>query len=102
MATNVKRDYYSVTVKGVKVKMVKDAMNDMETVEMLGAMQDGDVFAFPKLCKKLFGEKSYETIKEKLKDSTGTTSVTAMTEFFIEALKACNALEAKNYSGSPE
>ena len=102
MATNAKRDFYNVTVKGVKVKVAKDAMDDMETVELLGAMQDGDVFAFPKLCKKLFGEKSYETIKEKLKDSAGTTSVTAMTEFFTDALKACNALEAKNSSGSPE
>lgn len=102
MTTAAKSDFYNVTVKGVKVKVAKNAMDDMETVELLGAMQNGDVFAFPKLCKKLFGDKSYETLKEKLKNSSGITTVTAMTEFFTQALTACNALEAKNSSGSPE
>lgn len=100
MATN--KDYYTPTVKGIKVKVSKDVLDDMETVELLGAMQDGDIFAFPKLCKKMFGDDAYKEIREKLANDAGVTTVTAMSEFFTQVLTACNALAAKNSSGSPK
>ena len=38
----------TVNVKGIDVTVDKEVMNDIEVVELLGEVQDGNIFAFPK------------------------------------------------------
>lgn len=94
--TSNKREYYNITVRGIKLKVAKDAMDDMEVVELMGAIQNGEIFAFPKLAKLLFGEDGYKTAKDGLADKNGRTRLTDMAKFFEEVMTACNAVEAKN------
>ena len=90
-----KRDCYNVTVQGINVKVAKDVIDDIDLLEDLAALDDGDVFAFPRVCKRLFGD-DYQRVKGELADKRGITTATAMSEFFEKVLKACNALSAKN------
>lgn len=85
----------TVTVKGVDVTVDKEVMNDIEVVELLGEMQDGNIFAFPKLCKRVFGEQ-YPKVKSALANKAGVTTATSMTEFFNELMEKMNEGEAKN------
>lgn len=87
---------YNVTVRGISLAIPKDVLDDIDTIDLLGEVQDGNVFAFPKLAKRLFGEKGYEKVKGGLSDADGRTKVSDMAEFFTEVFNACNALSAKN------
>ena len=86
---------YSVTVRGIALKIPKDALDDIGLVELLGDMQDGDIFAFPKAAKMLFGE-SYADVIAGLADANGKTRLSDTVEFFNEVLTACSEDEAKN------
>lgn len=94
--TKPKNEYFNVTVDGVNLKIAKDVMDDLDTLDLLGEVQDGNVFAFSKLAKRMFGEEDYVRIKESLADKDGRTKVTDMSNFFVKTLEACNSDEAKN------
>lgn len=97
MASNSSRSkYYNVTVKGITLRITKDVLDDIETVDLLSEVQNGNIFAFPKLAKKVFGEEGFKKVKEGLADADGRTRVSAVIEFFGEVFTACNALAAKN------
>lgn len=99
MATNGKAKAsetpVTVNVKGIDVTVDKEAMNDIEVVELLGEMQDGNIFAFPKLCKRVFGDQ-YPKVKSALANKAGVTTATSMTGFFNELMAKMNEGGAKN------
>ena len=95
-ANNSRAKNFNVTVRGIKLSIPKDVLDDIDMVELLGEVQDGDVFAFPKLAKLMFGEDGFKRVKEGLSGEDGRTKVTDVVELFTEALNACNALAAKN------
>ena len=84
-----------VTVDGISVSVEREAMNDIDVVEWLGDMQDGNIFVFPKLCKRVFGDQ-YKEVKEALADESGRTTADAVMSFFLKLMSEINALEAKN------
>ncbi len=96
MASSNRSKNYNVTVRGISLAIPKDVLDDIDTIDLLGEVQDGNVFAFPKLSKRLFGEKGYEKVKGGLAGKDGRTKVSDMVEFFTEVFSACNALSAKN------
>lgn len=97
MASNSSRSkYYNVTVEGISLRIPKDVIDDIEVVELLGEVQDGNIFSFAKLAKRMFGEEGYKKVKEGLADKNGRTKVSDMSNFFTKVLTACNALAAKN------
>ena len=85
----------TVNVKGIDVTVDKEVMNDIEVVELLGEVQDGNIFAFPKLCKRVFGDQ-YPMVKSALENKAGITTATSMTEVFKELMEKMNEGEAKN------
>ncbi len=88
--------HFTVTVRGITLKIKKDAVDDIEVVELLGDIQEGDIFAFPKLARLMFGEDGYQQVKEGLARKDGRTRVTDVFDFFTEVFVACDALTAKN------
>lgn len=97
MASNSSRSkYYNVTVDGISLRIPKDVIDDIEVVELLSDVQDGNIFSFAKLARRMFGEEGYQKVKDSLADKDGRTRVTDMSDFLIKVFKACNALEAKN------
>lgn len=95
MATS-KDAHFTVTVRGITLKIKKDVVDDIEVVELLGDIQEGDIFAFPKLARLMFGEDGYQKVKEGLARKDGRTRVTDVFDFFTEVFVACDALAAKN------
>lgn len=85
----------TVNVKGIDVTVDKEVMNDIEVVELLGEVQDGNIFAFPKLCKRVFGDQ-YPKVKSALANKAGITTAVSMTEVFKELMEKMNEGEAKN------
>lgn len=84
-----------VTVKGIDVTVDKELMNDIDAVELFGELQDGNIFAFPKLAKRVFGDQ-YPKVKKALENKDGVTTATDMVAFFAELMKKMNEDEAKN------
>lgn len=86
---------FNITVRGIPLRIPRDVLDDLELVELLGALQDGDIFAFPKAARMLFGNK-YEEVRAGLADKDGKTKLSDTVEFFNEVLVACNEVDAKN------
>lgn len=83
-----------VTVKGITVEVPTDVMDDIDMLEWIGEMQEGNIFVFPKILRRMFGD-NYVVVKEKL-STDGITTTTEMTDFFTGVMNALSALDAKN------
>lgn len=95
MAATNKSKYRNVTVDGLSLRIPKDAFDDMEVADLLGEMEDGNIFAFPKLAKRIFGDE-YKKVIEHLKGKDGRTKVSDACDFFNKTMKAIHAISAKN------
>ncbi len=84
-----------LTVRGITVSVSPDLMDDIEMVDDFAAVQDGDVFAVPRLLRRMFGDE-YQRVKAALADPDGVTRASEFTSFMAEVLTALNAVEAKN------
>lgn len=84
-----------VTVRGITVAVDPDLMDDIDMVDDFAAVQDGDVFAIPRLLRRLFGD-DYRRVKHGLAGADGVTKATDFIEFMGEVMRAVSALEAKN------
>lgn len=84
-----------VTVRGVTVAVDPDLMDDIDMVDDFSAVQDGDVFAIPRLLRRMFGA-DYQRVKEELAGPGGVTRATDFVEFMTEVMTAVSAVEAKN------
>lgn len=84
-----------VTVDGITVFINQEHLDDMETIELLGRLQDGDILSLPQVMEKLFGKKKYLEIKDKLAEN-GVTKASAVAEWISKVFTAMEALQAKN------
>lgn len=75
-----------VETHGLKLTVNENAANDMNYVEMLGELDDGNILVFPKLCKLLFGKEQYAQILDAIKTDDGRAPVTDMVDFFSEVM----------------
>lgn len=86
----------TINIDGETYIVDADCLDDIDTVELLGRMVDGDIFAFPLACKRILGEDGYEKVKMKLALENGRTRATDMVEFIMKVLQACGDEQAKN------
>ncbi len=81
MAASEEGKTLAVEVDGIPVVINRDAFSDdIETLELLADVDDGNVFAIVKLMKRIFGDEQYTNIKASLRKD-GRTSVTDMVTF---------------------
>lgn len=72
---------FCAEVEGIPVSIDMGAFtDDIETLELLGEIEDGNAFALTKLMRHLFGDEQYANIKASLRKG-GRTSVSDMTGF---------------------
>ena len=78
------------TIKGVKLNLDPQQFDDMELLEQLGEIQDGNPLVFPKVMLRLAGgsKKKRDEIYDALRDKDGRVSVEAASEFFMKAMQA--------------
>lgn len=87
----------TVEAKGVEVTVQEDVFDNIDVFDDLAAIQDGDVFAIPRLMRAVLGG-DYQRVKAALANEEGVTTVTAITEFFGELMEklADESEKAKN------
>lgn len=76
----------AVEAKGVEVAVPEDVFDNIDVFDDLAAIQEGDVFAIPRLMRSVLGGE-YQRVKAALANEDGVTTVTAITEFFGELME---------------
>lgn len=73
---------------GVPVSIDRDVLaDDIDTLELLGAVDDGEVLKTPRLMRHILGDEQYEAVKAALAED-GRTSVSRMAEFIAGVFAA--------------
>lgn len=85
-----------VTVRGVALTVDRDRLSTLDFVELLADVDEGNTLLMPKLLKFTFGNEQYTAIKAALAGEDGTTPMSAIIGFWVEAFAALNETEAKN------
>ncbi len=86
----------SVEVEGIPVTIDRSALSDdMETLELLADIDDGDLLSIVRLMRHVFGDEQYRNIKRSLRKD-GRTSLTDMNAFLTGVFAAIGGDEAKN------
>ncbi|MCE0510845.1 hypothetical protein LVJ59_17490 [Microbacterium sp. KKR3/1] len=77
----------TVTIKGITVKIDKDALDDFELLDDLAKMQDGEGARIASVAHRLFGD-DFKTVMDGLRGDNGRVSVEVASEFISEVLAA--------------
>lgn len=76
----------TVEAKGIEVTIPENVFDNIEVFDDLAAIQDGDLFAIPRLMRNVLGGE-YRRVKAALANEEGVTTVTAITGFFGELME---------------
>lgn len=88
-------DVICAEVRGIPVRVERDALaNDIETLELLADIDEGNPLKLVRLMAHVFGEEQYAAIKKSLAKD-GRTTVSDMTDFMGEVFEAIGDV-AKN------
>lgn len=72
-----------IIVDGIKADVTQDDFDDIEVLELLAEIGEGNGTKAVKLLKLVFGEEKYAEIKEKLRDpETGKTKTSTIMDWF--------------------
>ena len=80
-----------VTVDGLELVIDGAAIEDIETLDLLDDVSEGNVLKVKKLMVAVFGDESWAKIREHLKGADGRVNAGDAAEFFGEALEAYGA-----------
>jgi hypothetical protein len=76
----------SITVRGVDLTIDPNVFMSIDFLELMSKAQNADATALVGLCKLVFGDNQYETVKKALKGENGFTPVKDIMEFFDEVV----------------
>lgn len=80
-----------VEVRGKTFAIDPDWREDYEVVIMIGQMDQGNPMVIPPLMTRLIGEQSADFVTESLRGENGIIRVSAVREWIIDFISACNA-----------
>jgi hypothetical protein len=73
-----------VIIKGKTFKIDKDSFNDLEVLEALNELENGNALVLPQLIKKIVGNENYTRILSVLKDEKGRVPIESVADLFIK------------------
>lgn len=76
------------TKDGLEINVNKEAFNDMETLDALVDLNDEDVFAISRLCKKVFTKEEKKKLYDFYRDKDGQVKIETFIPVFTEILEA--------------
>ncbi|MEG1433905.1 hypothetical protein [Eubacterium sp.] len=79
-----------IEVDGISVEIPMERLEDMDTIEAMSDIQEGNALKIVPLFRRIFGG-DYSRIKTELKGDSETLSVETMTNWFTKAMEALNA-----------
>jgi hypothetical protein len=75
----------TVEFRGKSYVIDADAAGDVELIEALAELDEGNHLVLPRVVRSLVGSEQYAAFKESVRDAdTGRVSVTALRDFFRE------------------
>lgn len=72
-----------VTVSGIDVTVKPVVLNDIDVIDALAEIEDGNILKLPKLLKLVFGE-DWKRIKDGLRNEDGRVEAGIATQFFLD------------------
>lgn len=81
-----------VECMGIEVTIDKDRFDDIELIDMMDDVQDGDPLKVGKILKKILGS-DWKRVYDELRDDRGVVPASKAMEFFGDVMEAA---EAKN------
>ena len=79
-----------IEVDGISVEIPMERLEDMETLEAMSDIQEGNALKIVPLFRRIFGD-DYKRIKAELKGDAEILSVETMTNWFTKAMEPLNA-----------
>lgn len=75
------------TACGVTVTIDPNALNDFETFELIAKLNEGDMFVFPQLFRRVIGAGADVVLKDLADKKTGRVTLDVASEFLKEVLE---------------
>lgn len=76
-------------VMGVRVKLDVDALDDVDILDLLAELNDGNALVLNRLLKALFRDR-YQEVREALSED-GRFKASTAADFLVQVLEAANA-----------
>ncbi len=83
------------TKEGLEINVNKEAFNDMETLDALVDLNDEDVFAISRLCKKVFSKEDRKKLYDFYRDEKGQVKLETFIPVFSYIMESLGE-EEKN------
>ncbi len=78
----------AIEVDGIPVSIEREVLsNDLDTLELLADIDDGNLLSIVRLMRRVFGEEQYRNIKASLRKD-GRTSMSDMNDFMVKVFSA--------------
>ena len=81
----------AVEVDGLSLTVDKDALEDIETLDLLDELSEGNVLKLKKLIVTVVGNDGWETVRDHLKGDSGRVNAGDAAEFFKKLLEEVGA-----------
>lgn len=79
----------TITVDGIQVHVDGTLNDDLEVLDWMNELNDGNVFHLPKLLRRLVGD-DYTRVLDHLRDSQGIVRQKTAIEFVLDLFKAAS------------
>ena len=81
----------TVEVEGIELTIDMDAIEDLDTLDMLDEIQGGNVFKLKKLMVAVLGDEGWKAAKSHLAGDSGRVTASAASEFIGAVFEAVGA-----------
>ena len=83
------------TKEGLEINVNKEAFNDMEALDALVDLNDEDIFAISRICKKVFSKEDRKKLYDFYRDEDGRVKIETFIPVFTEIMESLGE-EEKN------
>lgn len=75
----------NVEIDGIKVALDKDALDDIELIDWMDEVADGNALKVPKILKRILGDQ-YKRVYDELRNERGVVTATKAADFFTKMM----------------
>ena len=86
-----KKGLTKIEVDGIKLDIDEDVLDDIEFLDMLDEINEGNPFKIKKLIVALVGADGWKDVSEHLRGENGKVSASATAEFLVSVIEAIGA-----------
>lgn len=92
MAATKKSEEMRAVVMGIDVRLDPKTFDNLELLDALDEVNEGNALKIPKVMKMIFGD-DWNDVKNKLRNEKGVVTTTKASEFLVELMEAFGELK---------